>query len=78
MADNIAGDELRQIIERLERLEAEKQDALDAIKDALTDAKGRGYSAPILRTILARRKKNPDDVAEADALLDLYESNLGA
>lgn len=78
MADNIAGDELRAIIERLERLTSEEQDAKDAKAEVFAEAKGRGYSVPTIRTILARRKKDRDAVAEADALLELYESNLGA
>lgn len=78
MTDTIAGDELRQIIERLERLTSEEQDAKDAKAEVFAEAKGRGYSVPTIRTILARRKKDRDAVAEADALLELYESNLGA
>tara|TARA_Y100000310_G_scaffold29304_1_gene27804 strand:- start:1288 stop:1524 length:237 start_codon:yes stop_codon:yes gene_type:complete len=78
MTDSIAADELRQIIERLERLQSEEQDAKDAKAEVFADAKGRGFDVPTIRTILARRKKNPDDVAEADALRDLYENAIGA
>jgi uncharacterized protein (UPF0335 family) len=77
MADNIAGDELRAIIERLERLTAEEQDAKDAKAEVFAEAKGQGYSVSTIRTILARRKKDRDAVAEADAILELYETALG-
>lgn len=78
MSDNIAGDELRAIVERLERLTAEEQDAKDAKAEVFAEAKGRGFDVRIIRTVLARRKKNRDDVAEADAILELYENALGA
>ena len=80
MTDNttyrVTADELRQFIERVERLESEKADIAETIKEALAEAKGRGYSTATLRKAIARRKMNPDDVAEGDAMLDLYETTL--
>ena len=77
MSDNITADELRQFIERYEHLQAEKQDIADQQKEVLTEAKGRGFSVPILREIIKLRKLNPDDLAEREAVLELYRSALG-
>ena len=77
MSDNITADELRQFIERYEHLQAEKQDIADQQKEVLTEAKGRGFSVPILREIIKLRKLNPDKLAEREAVLELYRSALG-
>lgn len=77
MTDTVAGAELRQIVEKYERLEAEKKDIADAQKEVLAEAKGRGYSVPILREIIKLRKLNPNDRAEREAVLELYASALG-
>jgi len=71
------GAELRQIIERIERLAAEKQDAIDAQKDVYAEAKGRGYDTKVLRKVIARRKRSRDDLAEEEALTEMYEAALG-
>lgn len=73
----VAADELRQFIERLERLEAEKQDIADQQKEVMAEAKGRGYETRIMRKIIALRKRDPDDIAEEEAVLDMYKSALG-
>ena len=73
----VTADELRQFIERVEHLAAEKQSFADQIKEVYAEAKGRGYSTAILREIVKLRKMKPDDVAEREAILDLYKSALG-
>jgi len=73
----VAADEIRQFIERLERLAAEKQDIVDQQKEVMQEATGRGYDAAILRKIIAMRKKDADDLANEAAILDLYKSALG-
>lgn len=73
----VAGQELRQFIERIERLNSEKQDALDAIKEAYSEAKGRGYLTTPMRKIIAIRKRDAGDVAEEDAITALYMRELG-
>ena len=65
--------ELRQFVEKIERLNSEKDDIADVKKEVFAEAKGRGYDSAILRKQVARRKLNPADVAEGDAMLDLYE-----
>lgn len=79
MTDNYAvtADELRQFIERIEQLNAEKADIAEQIKEVYAELKGRGYSTPIVREIVKLRKRKPDDVAEQEAVMDLYKSALG-
>jgi len=74
---SVTGDELRQFIERIERLEAERQDAAEAQKEVYAEAKGRGYDVPVLRKVVALRKRQPDDIAEEEAVLELYKQALG-
>ena len=74
---NVTADELRQIIERVEQLDAEKRDVAEQIKEALAEAKGRGYDTKVIKKIIALRKRKADDVAEEQALLDLYLGALG-
>lgn len=77
MVDTIQGQELRQFIERYERLEAEKKDAADTQKEVMAEAKGRGYDTKILRLIIAQRKRDANDLAEEEAVLEMYKSALG-
>jgi uncharacterized protein (UPF0335 family) len=74
---NVAAEELRQFIERFERLEAEKKDIADAQKEVMAEAKGRGYDTKVLRKIIAIRKRDANDLAEEEAVMDLYMSALG-
>lgn len=69
--------ELRQFIERLERLEAEKKDITDAQKEVMAEAKGRGYDVKAIRSLIALRKKDSGDIAEEEAVLDVYKAALG-
>lgn len=73
----IAADELRQFIERFEQLEAEKKDIAEQQKELMSEAKGRGYDTKVMRKIVALRKQRPDDVAEEEAVLDMYKAALG-
>ena len=75
--ETLQGQELRQFIERFERLDAEKKDAADAQKEVMAEAKGRGYDAAVLRKIIAIRKRDANDLAEEEAVLDMYKSALG-
>lgn len=73
----VAGQELRQFVERYERLEAEKKDIADAQKEVMAEAKGRGYDTKVLRKIVAIRKRDANDLAEEEAVLDMYKAALG-
>lgn len=77
MTEQVTAAELLQFIERYEHLAAEKQDIADQQKEVMAEAKGRGYSAPILREIIKLRKMSADDRSEKQAVLDLYTSALG-
>ncbi|MEM8657439.1 MAG: DUF2312 domain-containing protein [Pseudomonadota bacterium] len=73
----VAAAELRQFIERFERLDAEKKDIADQQKEVMAEAKGRGYDVKIIRKVIALRKKDPDEISEEEAVLDLYKEALG-
>ena len=76
-ANTVAGQELRQFVERYERLEAEKKDIADAQKEIMAEAKGRGYDTKVLRKVIALRKRDADDIAEEEAVLEMYKAALG-
>lgn len=69
--------ELRQIVEHIERLAAEKQDATDAMTEAYSAAKSSGFDTKVLRKVIADRKKDRNDLAEERAVQEMYESALG-
>ena len=71
------GDEIRQFLERWEHLAAEKKDVADQQKEVMAEAKGRGYNTKALRRILAIRARNEMELAEEEAILDLYKAALG-
>lgn len=73
----VAAQELRQFIERIERLEAEKRDVAEQQKEVMAEAKGRGYDTKVMRKIVALRKRDKDDIAEEEAILDMYKEALG-
>jgi len=73
----VAAAELRQFVERVERLEQEKKDLGEQIKEVMAEAKGRGYDTKVMRKLIALRKRDKDDIAEEEAILDLYKEALG-
>ncbi|MAY34113.1 MAG: DUF2312 domain-containing protein [Rhodovulum sp.] len=73
----VTADELRQFIERYERLEAEKKDIADQQKEVMAEAKGRGYDTKVIRKVIALRKKSSDEIAEEEAVLEMYKEALG-
>jgi uncharacterized protein (UPF0335 family) len=74
---SITADELRGFVERFEQLAAEKADIAEQQKEVLAEAKGRGYDTKVLRKVIALRKRKPDEVAEEDAILEMYKTALG-
>ena len=74
---NITADALRQFIERIEQLNAEIADLTETRKEVFTEAKGEGYDVKVIRKLIAIRKRRADDVAEEEAILDMYRSALG-
>ena len=73
----VTAGELRAFVERFERLEAEKKDISDQQKEVMAEAKGRGYDTKVLRKVIALRKKDPQEISEEEAVLDLYKDALG-
>jgi uncharacterized protein (UPF0335 family) len=73
----VTADELRQFIERFEQLEAEKKDVADQQKELLAEAKGRGYDTKVMRKVVALRRRKPDELAEEEAVLEVYKAALG-
>lgn len=73
----VATDELRAFIGRFERLEVEKQEVAEQQKEVMAEAKSRGYDTKVLRKIISLRKRDPQDVSEEEAVLELYKEALG-
>jgi uncharacterized protein (UPF0335 family) len=73
----VTADELRQFIERYEQLESEKKAIADQLKEVMAEAKGRGYDTRVMRKVIALRKRKPDEIAEEEAVLDMYKAALG-
>lgn len=76
-AQTVAAGQLRALIERIERLEEEKQTISDDIKDVYAEAKGTGFDVKAIRTIVRLRKQDSSERQEAEAVLDLYKAALG-
>ena len=72
-----ARDQLKSIIERIERLEEEKKSISDDIRDVYAEAKGNGYDAKALRTIVRLRKLDANERAEQETILETYMQALG-
>lgn len=75
--DEIAKDQLKSFVERIERLEEEKKATADDIKDVYAEAKGNGYDTKVLRKVIAIRKQDKAERQEQEAILDLYLEALG-
>lgn len=74
---NFAKDQLRTIVERVERLEEEKHALSKDIGEVYSEAKGFGFDTKIVRQVVRLRKMDATERAERDALLDLYMSAMG-
>jgi uncharacterized protein (UPF0335 family) len=76
-ATRFAKDQLKAIVERIERLEEEKKTISDDIRDVYAEAKGNGYDVKALRTIIRMRKQDANERAESETILETYLSALG-
>ena len=74
---NVTADELRQFIERYEQLDAEKKDITENQKELMAELKGRGYDGKVVKKVIALRKRTPEDIAEEEAVLEIYKAALG-
>ena len=75
--NSVAADELRLLVERIERKEEDKKDIADDIKDIYLEAKARGYTPKILRELVRLRKMSKEDRNEHFAILETYASAIG-
>jgi uncharacterized protein (UPF0335 family) len=75
--NTVHGSQLRSITERIERLEEEKREIADAVKEVYAEAKGNGFDTAILRKVISLRKKSEGERSEEEAILDTYLSALG-
>ena len=73
----VAAGQLKSIIERVERLEEEKRQVADQIKEVYGEAKANGFDARTIRKVVGLRRKSTEEREEEEALLDLYLSALG-
>ena len=76
-AEGVAADELKQFIERIERLEEEKAGLAGDIKEVYAELKGRGFDVKAVRKIVSLRKKDQSERQEEETILELYMQALG-
>ena len=76
-SQTVAAGQLRAFIERIERLEEEKQAIADDIKEVFAELKGTGFDAKAVRAIIRLRKKDQAERQEEESILDLYMAALG-
>jgi uncharacterized protein (UPF0335 family) len=77
MSDPVQGDQLKSIVQRIERLEEEKKTIADDIKEVYAEAKANGYDIKVLRKVVAIRKRDLRERREEEAVLDLYLQAVG-
>ena len=75
--NTVAAGQLRDFIERIERLEEDKKAVSDDIKEVYGELKGTGFNAKAVRTIVKMRKQDQNERQEQEAILELYKSALG-
>ncbi|MEZ5785045.1 MAG: DUF2312 domain-containing protein [Xanthobacteraceae bacterium] len=73
----LAKDQLKAVVERIERLEEEKKAIADDIRDVYAEAKGNGYDVKALRTVIRLRKQDQTERREQEAVLETYMHALG-
>lgn len=76
-AYRVSAEELRQFVERFERLDQEKADILEQQKEVMSEAKGRGYDTKVIKKLIALRKRSEEDISEEEAILQMYREALG-
>jgi len=77
MSDAIEAGKLKQIINKIETIEQERQESADLLKDAYNEAKSMGFDVKIIKHVLKLRKKDRDVLAEEDSLIQLYRDAVG-
>lgn len=77
ITSSISAQELRQFIEKVERLEDEKAEVQNQIKEIMAESKAQGFDTKIMRQIIRMRKMKKEDLIEQQELLDIYTQALG-
>lgn len=77
MDEPVQGDQLKSIVQRIERLEEEKKTIADDIKEVYGEAKANGFDVKVLRKVIAIRKRDLNERKEEEAILDLYLQAVG-
>ena len=77
MSEVIEAEKLKQIINKIETIEQERLESTELLKDAFNEAKAMGFDVKIIKHVLKLSKKDKDDLAEEDSLIDLYRGALG-
>ena len=75
--NSVAGDQLKYIVSRIERMEGEKADIATDIKEIYAEAKGNGFDTKTIRKVIRLRKQDKAEREEQEALLDVYLAALG-
>lgn len=75
--ERTGAEELLEFVEAYEEIEAKKHDLSGEQKEVMASLKSRGYDTRIFKRLIALRKRDPEDVAEEEALLETYKSALG-
>lgn len=76
-AYQVTGEQLRQFIERIEHLDAQKRDIAEVRKECLAEAKSQGFDTKVMLKVVALRRRKPDEIAEEESVLDMYRQALG-
>ena len=77
MDDPVQGDQLKSVVQRIERLEEEKKTISDDIKEVYSEAKANGYDTKVLRKVIALRRRDLNERKEEESILDLYLQAVG-
>lgn len=77
MTNDIQQTEFNQFVDRIERLEADKKELSDDIREVYSEAKGRGFDVKVMRQVIRLRKMDPADRQETEFLRDEYKKLLG-
>ncbi len=73
----VTAQELQSFVERYERLESERADILEGMKEVTAELKSRGYDTKAFKTIIRLRKQDPSDVSEQEAIVEMYKEAMG-
>jgi len=77
MSEVVTADQLKQYISRIEKLESDKADISDDLKQVFDEAKANGFDTKIMKQVIKLKKLDKDSLAEQEAILDLYRAALG-